>query len=283
MQTRALCFPEEMPAARVLKLRDVPRALRGPALLALVSGRVRVRGGFCTDSLEVVQVEGRDVVALSPGRHAAVAACRSFAEVIVIEIGDSWAEQAPRLAGVRAGAASVMLFVERDGTPLARRAHRVLDELAAPPGEAPPSERLRAASKLLELLAVLYEERSQVLEPGTRRIGRRREEFRPAVQRLASGSLEELTLESFAHGIGFSPRQVSRLFREEFGTTFREHLVDLRLEGRKALLERTQHSIVAVAAETGSSSLTHFNSVFRRRIGATPSSYRAQRVSEPGP
>ena len=66
----------------------------------------------------------------------------------------------------------------------------------------------------------------------------------------------------------------SRLFQGELGRTFREHLAGLRLERAKALLRATEMSVIEVAGETGWSSLAHFNSVFRRRVGATPRQFR---------
>ena len=63
--------------------------------------------------------------------------------------------------------------------------------------------------------------------------------------------------------------------------SFREHLALLRLARAKALLRDTGMSVIEVAGETGWSSLAHFNSVFRRRVGATPSRYRSGGESPP--
>ena len=94
--------------------------------------------------------------------------------------------------------------------------------------------------------------------------------------------LDDLTIETFARDLGCSARQVSRLFREELGTTFRDHLVELRLARAKDLLERTPLNVIDVAGATGWSSLAHFNAVFRRHVGATPTGYRARFRAESG-
>ena len=49
----------------------------------------------------------------------------------------------------------------------------------------------------------------------------------------------------------------------------------LRLARARRLLLETDHSVLEVAGETGWSSLAHFNAVFRRRVGVTPSAFRS--------
>jgi AraC family transcriptional regulator len=102
----------------------------------------------------------------------------------------------------------------------------------------------------------------------------RRTRFLRAVQELRAEPLDEVTLPAFARRAGLSDRHASRLFQLELGKTFREHLAELRLERAKALLRDTQMTVLEVAGETGWSSLAHFNSVFRRRVGSTPSQFR---------
>ena len=75
--------------------------------------------------------------------------------------------------------------------------------------------------------------------------------------------------------------KAKRLFREELGCTFREHVSNLRIERARRLLAETERSIVEVAGETGWSSLAHFNSAFRRWVGATPSAYRHRSRRDP--
>jgi AraC-like DNA-binding protein len=47
------------------------------------------------------------------------------------------------------------------------------------------------------------------------------------------------------------------------------------MERAKRLLRETDLPVIEVAAETGWSSLAHFTTTFRRRVGQTPSGYRA--------
>ena len=118
---------------------------------------------------------------------------------------------------------------------------------------------------------------------GPRRANPYRAELVRLISALRDASLDEVSLASLSHQIGLSERQVSRLFREEFGTTFRDHLATLRLERAKRLLAATDLPVIEVAGSTGWSSLAHFNAVFRRRVGLTPSAFRAGELAFPTP
>jgi transcriptional regulator GlxA family with amidase domain len=64
---------------------------------------------------------------------------------------------------------------------------------------------------------------------------------------------------------------------EPTGRSFTKHLLDQRLEQAAALLRdprRQDRQIADVARETGFTDLSHFNRVFRRRFGDTPSGVR---------
>ena len=153
----------------------------------------------------------------------------------------------------------------------------------APPA-ADRDHRLRDAALRLELLALALE--TPAAEPaqgGPRRANPYRAALVRLVSALRDASLDEVSLASLSHEIGLSERQVSRLFREEFGTTFRDHLATLRLERAKRLLAATDLPVIEVAGHTGWSSLAHFNSVFRRRVGLTPSAFRAGELAFPSP
>ncbi len=272
-----------IPAARVEKLGPAPVTLRGPALLTVVGGEVRVRS---CDSADTACLVEHDVLGVPAGHCAEVEACADLAELMLLEVDAPWAERARALAGVEAVPVGLQLIVERAGTLAARRGERLLTALGRPAADLGDRARLRSVSCLVEALAILSEPRRPEPEPGAPRNAGRRALFREAAAQLATGSLEDVSLERFARGVGLSARQVSRLFRDEFGMSFRDYVVELRIERAKDLLARTRHSITDVAGETGWSSLGHFNSVFRRRVGATPTEYRAQcgveRASWPG-
>lgn len=86
-----------------------------------------------------------------------------------------------------------------------------------------------------------------------------------------------LTLEDVARRRGVSARYVQQLFAAE-GTSFSDHLRDLRCERARTLIDdpaQLARSIADIAFEAGFSDLSSFNRAFRRRFGMTPREMRA--------
>ncbi|MFD8568255.1 GlxA family transcriptional regulator [Streptomyces sp. NPDC059639] len=92
-----------------------------------------------------------------------------------------------------------------------------------------------------------------------------------ALERLA----EPLTLADLAARDGLSVRTYNRRFREETGVTPMTWLTAQRVDRARELLERTDHTIDRVAAETGFGTDVSLRQHFRRTLGVSPGAYRA--------
>ena len=66
-----------------------------------------------------------------------------------------------------------------------------------------------------------------------------------------------------------------RLFKQRFGLTPRQYLIDLRLERASRQLRDSGLSILDIALECGFASASQFAHAFRRRFGCTPREWRA--------
>jgi len=87
----------------------------------------------------------------------------------------------------------------------------------------------------------------------------------------------DFDLDNVAGALGLSRRYVQQLL-EETGKSFTEHLVERRLERAFTMLNdrRCLHlAIIDIAFAAGFGDVSHFNRVFRRRFGETPSGVRA--------
>lgn len=79
--------------------------------------------------------------------------------------------------------------------------------------------------------------------------------------------------------VGLSPRSVQDLLHET-GRTFTDRVLELRLQRARALLGDPRYAgrrIIDVAFLSGFNEVAHFNRMFRRRFGASPSEVRAGR------
>jgi AraC-like DNA-binding protein len=87
----------------------------------------------------------------------------------------------------------------------------------------------------------------------------------------------ELALEEAATAVGLSVAHFSNLFHKRTGVTFTHYVQTRRIEEAKRLLAETDRSITDICYACGFNSLTHFNRVFRRGTGGSPTDYRQQR------
>lgn len=89
----------------------------------------------------------------------------------------------------------------------------------------------------------------------------------------------DFDLDKVASALGLSRRYVQRLL-EETAQSFTERLVERRLTCAFAMLTdpRCLHlPIIDIALVAGFGDVSHFNRVFRRRFGDTPSGVRGDR------
>jgi AraC-like DNA-binding protein len=87
-------------------------------------------------------------------------------------------------------------------------------------------------------------------------------------------------LDNIVGTLGLSRRYIQRLL-EETGQSFTERLVERRLERAFAMLtdrRRLHLAIIDIALAAGFGDVSHFNRVFRRRFGDTPSGVRAAAI-----
>ncbi|KAA8820655.1 AraC family transcriptional regulator [Bifidobacterium rousetti] len=85
---------------------------------------------------------------------------------------------------------------------------------------------------------------------------------------------EPLSLDDIAAAGSVGRSRCCALFRRYVGRTPNEYLADRRLEEAKRLLDGTNGSVAEIARACGFASSSYFISVFRRRTGVTPKTYR---------
>jgi AraC-like DNA-binding protein len=85
---------------------------------------------------------------------------------------------------------------------------------------------------------------------------------------------EDLSLPQVAQVAYASPFHFCKLFKRATGLTFTNFLSRVRIERSKNLLINPQLRVSEIAYEVGFQSLTHFNRVFQKLLGQSPTEYR---------
>jgi len=76
--------------------------------------------------------------------------------------------------------------------------------------------------------------------------------------------------------MGYSPDYIDRVFKAVLGKTSSEALADLRIRQAKELLATSELSIRVIASTLGYDDRRYFARLFKKRMGLTPTEYRAQ-------
>ena len=95
-----------------------------------------------------------------------------------------------------------------------------------------------------------------------------------AVQFISQNYNQPITLEDTARHVHLNPSYFSTLFKQSFGSSFKEYLNYIRIEESKNLLTNTNYPIIDIAIAVGFDNQSYFSKVFKKHTGLTPKQYR---------
>ena len=101
------------------------------------------------------------------------------------------------------------------------------------------------------------------------------QKFNDVLDYIDSHYTEELTLDDIADFSGFSKYHFTRLFKQYTDSTFYDYLSFRRIKSAEELLAKPELSITEIALQSGFSSISTFNRIFKQKKGCTPSEYRS--------
>jgi AraC-like DNA-binding protein len=163
-----------------------------------------------------------------------------------------------------------------------------LAQLLAQWGLQAETEKLKAAyfdsrvmtnkehESVVKLLAIFAEHLSMV----SNQILVRKENAEPlmitrAKQYIREHFTEEISLGQVAKAVNTSTFYFCKMFKKFTGINFTEYLSRVRIENARNLLLNPNLRISEIAYEVGFQSLTHFNRVFKKIVGQSPSEFRS--------
>lgn len=94
-------------------------------------------------------------------------------------------------------------------------------------------------------------------------------------QFIESNFSEDVSLADAAKAAHTSIYYLCKLLRKSLGVSFTELLSRRRVENAKELLANPNLRVSEIAFQTGFQSVTHFNRIFRKLVGESPTKYRS--------
>lgn len=112
----------------------------------------------------------------------------------------------------------------------------------------------------------------------------KRDRIQDIIQHIHLHYMEDLTLEDLARQFYVSPYHLCREFKRRTGRTLTQYINVTRIMNAQRKLMETDWPVTEISDAAGFSSITHFNRVFKRIAGVTPSQYRnGKAASTPAP
>jgi AraC-like DNA-binding protein len=97
-----------------------------------------------------------------------------------------------------------------------------------------------------------------------------------AKEYIKQNQAEELSLGQVAKAVNTSTFYFCKMFKKGTGLNFTEYVSRVRIETAKNLLLNPNLRISEIAYQVGFQSLTHFNRVFKKMVGESPTDYRVK-------
>ncbi len=95
-----------------------------------------------------------------------------------------------------------------------------------------------------------------------------------ALQYIHNNYAADISLAGVSKTVNLSRYHFSRIFKETTGLTYQSYLNRLRIEQAKKMLDDEALSVTDAGYAVGYTDLTHFERIFKKIVGSSPSQYR---------
>ena len=96
------------------------------------------------------------------------------------------------------------------------------------------------------------------------------------IMNLIQANYQTITLEKLSTELALSAPYLSKYIKEKSGSTFGDIVKNVRLKKSRTLLKNTKMTVENVAEQVGYQNVEHFNRLFKKKYGMTPTQYRNQ-------
>lgn len=151
----------------------------------------------------------------------------------------------------------------------------VLNDIFTINKTASPLQELMTYNKLMEFLYVIYQERGRNRYIQQNTTDSMLQKIYTLTSYIQANYAQELNLEQLAQRIYASPHYLSHQFRKITGFTLVNYIQTTRVRNAQHYLLYTNMRISDIAERCGFTSFSHFNRVFNKYCGISPSGFRS--------
>jgi AraC-like DNA-binding protein len=158
------------------------------------------------------------------------------------------------------------------GVTNASRVGDVLHTISAEAARSTPYAQLRMSAAILDIVGMILE--GLYLQPSDA-VARHRIGLEKAGEYLRENCNQHIYMDELAEKMGVSNCYFRRLFKQNFGVSPHEYLLNARLTRAKDLMIHTDMTLSEIALEVGFSSVHSLSRAFRQGEKMTPSQFRS--------
>lgn len=85
---------------------------------------------------------------------------------------------------------------------------------------------------------------------------------------------KNLSIQTISSQVYLSPTYLCAFFKKSTGKTLNEYITDIRIAKAKELLQDQQMKLYEISANVGFTDVNYFSTLFKRKVGCTPSEFR---------
>ncbi|MDF2655909.1 MAG: two component transcriptional regulator, AraC family [Bacillota bacterium] len=142
-------------------------------------------------------------------------------------------------------------------------------------------ELCSSLADLLQMLISSYETVCASIE--ALRIDRNRATVKKVKQMIDTEYGKNITLENLSKLVYLSPNYLSKLFYGEYGISFKDYLIQVRMEAAKTLLRDDRMKVYEIGERVGYTDSRYFSQVFKKYTNMTPLGFRSRIIEDGEP
>lgn len=150
---------------------------------------------------------------------------------------------------------------------------RFMDELFALAGSDDYIRDMRINEKLAALLTVIM---SESWNSEKRPVDTKRRNVQDVKEYIDEHYMDKIVLDELAERFYVSKFYLTRLFKEQFGSSVNNYIIHVRITHAKELLRFSDQSVEGIGAKCGMEDANYFARMFRKVEGISPTEYRKQ-------